>query len=307
MHPLLKELQRDNDPHDVVEITPDIVLAARADHELPTLAPGAVRHPVEPSIHAQPIGVGGASTPSLDATFRADNSDRVSIAGERRPRRKWVTRTLFAFLFALGSGAAAEGWRHYGDTARQMIAHWTPWTVATAAPPANPAPPEQPASPDAQATAPAQAAPAAPSVEAATSAGVAAPDQAESLQAMAQQIEQLKASIDQLKANQEQMARDLAKASEAKAAVTDARASDPRAPDPNPRSRIAAPRPPPPRAVVAQPARKPRPTFSAVQTAPPPPLPPIAAAPAPLPVESAPQATVETDGNPVVRPPMPLR
>ena len=303
MHPLLKELQRDNDPHDLLEITPDIVLAARADHELPTLAPGTVRHPVEPPIHAEPVSAARTSTPSLDATFHADNSDRVSIAGERKPRRKWVTRTLFAFLFALGSGAAAEGWRHYGTTAKQMIEHWTPWTVATAAPPANPAP-EQPVSPDAQATAPAQpTAPAAPSAEAAASTGVAAPDQTQSLQAMAQQIEQLKASIDQLKANQEQMARDLAKASEAKAAVTDVRA-----PEPNPRPRIAAPRlPPPPRAVIAQPARKPRPTFSAVQTAPPPPLPPIAAAPAPLPVETTPQATVETDGNPVVRPPMPLR
>ncbi len=306
MHPLLKELQKDNDPHDVLEITPDIVLATRADHEPPTLAPGAVRHPAETPIHVEPIGTAGAWAPSFDATFRADNADRVPGAGERKPRRKWVTRALFAFLFALGSGAAAEGWRHYGDTARQMIAHWTPWTVASSAPPATPASPEQPASPDAQdaaAAAPAQAAPVAPSAEPAASASVAAPDQVPSLQAMAQQIEQLKASIEQLKASQEQMARDLAKASEAKAAVTDLRASDP-----NPRPRIAAPRlPPQPHAAVAQPARRPRPTFGAAQTAPPPPLPPVAAAPAPLPVEPAPQATVETDGNPVVRPPMPLR
>ena len=299
MHPLLKELQRDNDPHDVLEITPDIVLAARADHELPTLAPGTVRHPAEPPIHVEPKS---AAAPSL-TTFRADSADRAPVAGERTPRRKWVTRTLVAFLLALGSGAAAEGWRHYGDTARQMIAHWTPWTVATSA---NPAPPEQPTSPDAQAAAPTAAAPAqvalpAPSAEAAAS--DAAPDQAQTLQAMAQQIEQLKASIEQLKAGQEQMARDLAKASEAKAAITDARVSDP-----NPRPRIAAPRlSAQPRAVVAQPVRKPRPTFGAAQTALPPPLPPIAAAPAPLPAEPAPQATVETDGNPVVRPPMPLR
>ena len=302
MHPLLKELERDNDPHDVLEITPDVVLAARADREFPTLAPGAISRPAEPRIAS--TGPAAASAPSPEAMFRVTDADHIPVAGERKPRRKWVTRTLVAFLLALGSGAAAEGWRHYGDTARQMIAHWTPWTVATAPPPANPAPPEQPASPDAQATAPAQAAPAAPSAEPAASASVATPDQGQSLQAMAQQIEQLKASIEQLKTSQEQMARDLAKASDAKAAI-----SDVRAPEPNPRPRIAAPRlPPPPRAVVAQPARKPRPTFSAVQTtAPPPPLPPIAAAPAPLPVESAPQATVETDGNPVVRPPMPLR
>jgi hypothetical protein len=308
MHPLLKELQKDNDPHDVLEITPDIVLAARADHELPTLAPGTGSRPSEPSIHVEPIGAVGASAPSLDGTFRADNADRVPVAGERTRRRKWATRALVAFLFALGSGAAAEGWRHYGDTARQMIAHWTPWTVATSSPPANPAPSEQPTSPDAQdavaTAAPAQAAPSAPSPVAAASASVPSPDQAPSLQSMAQQIEQLKASIEQLKAGQEQMARDIAKSSEAKAAVADLRASDP-----NLRPRIVAPRlpPPPPHAVIAQPARKPRPTFTAVQTAPPPPLPPAAAAPAPLPVEPPPQATVETDGNPVVRPPMPLR
>ena len=317
MHPLLKELQRDNDPHDLLEITPDIVLAARADHELPTLAPGAVKHPAEPPrIHVEPIGAAGTSTPSLDKTFRADKADRIPVAGARTPRRKWVTRTIVAFLLALGSGAAAEGWRHYGDTARQMIAHWAPWTVATLPPPTNPAPPEQPASPDAQAiaataatAAPAQAVPAAPSAEAAAGASDATADQAQSLQAMAQQIEQLKASIEQLKAGQEQMARDIAKASEMRAAEAKPAVADVRAADPNPRPRIAAPRlpPPPSRAVVAQPAHKPRPTLGAVQTALPPPLPPVAAAPAPLPAEPAPQAAVETDGNPVVRPPMPLR
>ena len=39
MHPLLKEIERENDPHDALEIAPGVVLAARAEPEFPTLAP----------------------------------------------------------------------------------------------------------------------------------------------------------------------------------------------------------------------------------------------------------------------------
>jgi hypothetical protein len=312
MHPLLKELTRDNDPHDALDITPDVVLAARADREFSTLAPGSVSRPSEPQIHLASNAPAGASAPSPAATFRVTDADHVPVPGRRSSRRKWATRALLAFLLALCSGAAAEGWRHYGGPAKQMIANWTPWTVATSSPQANPAPTEQQTSPDVQAAAaapaiPAQSATPAPSTDAvATSA--APPDEAQLVQSMAQQIEQLKASVEQLKAGQEQMARDVAKASDAKASDAKASVADVRAPDPNLRPRIAAPKlpPAPPRAVVAQPARKPRPTFTAVQSARPPPL-PAAAPPAPLPVEPEAQTTVETDGNPVVRPPMPVR
>src|SRR5438132_14411200 len=99
MHPLLKELQRDNDPHDALEITPDIVLAARADHELPTLAPGAVRHPADPPrIHVAPTGPAAASAPSPDAMFRVTDADHIAFPGKRTPPRQWVTRPLVAFL-----------------------------------------------------------------------------------------------------------------------------------------------------------------------------------------------------------------
>jgi hypothetical protein len=316
MHPLLRELTRDNDPHDALDIAPDVVLAARADREFSTLAPGSLRRPFEPQIHLASNTPAGASAPSPEATFRVAADDHVPVPGLRSSKRKWATRALLAFLFALGSGAAAEGWRHYNGPAKQLIANWTPWTVATSSPQANPAPTEQQTSPDVQAAAAAPAAPAQPATSAqpATAApatetvatSAAPPDEAQLMQSMAQQIEQLKASVEQLKAGQEQMARDIAKGSEAKASEAKASVADVRTPDPNLRPRIAAPRlpPAPPRAVAAQ--RKPKPTFTAVQPAPPAPLPAVAP-PAPLPVEPEAQTAVETDGNPVVRPPMPVR
>ena len=132
------------------------------------------------------------------------------------------------------------------------------------------------------------------------------------MQAMAQQIEQLKASVEQLKAGQEQMSRDIAKASEVKASeakTAEAKPVDVRAADPNLRPRLpertAAPKlGAPPRPLGVVPARKPRPPVSAAQYAPPPATgQPVTIAPQPEPT----QGTVEPDGNPVVRPPLPLR
>jgi len=300
MHPLLKELQGDNDPHDFVEIAPAVALTARADHELPTLAPGAVNPAAEPQIHVGPGVSAGASAPSLDTIIRAADVHDIHAPGEPRPAGRWARRLFIGVLFAIGSAAAAEGWQQYGDAARAMIANWTPQLVATSSPPANAAPSEQPVAPDTQAAAataaPAQPAPPAPPPQDAT-ASAPSPGQAPLLQSMAQQIEQLKASVAQLKAGQEQMSRDIAKAFEVKASV-----------EQNLRPRIATPKmaTPPPRSAAA-PVRKPQPVFSAAPYVPPPPLPPTAAPPvAQQPVPEA-QATVETDGNPVVRPPLPVR
>jgi len=314
MHPLLKELERDNDPHDVLEIAPGVVLAARAEPEFSTLAPDAMSHAAEPRFHPRPSAA--AAAPSLDATFRAD--DHIRAPGGRSSKGKKLSRVVFVFLFALGSAAAAEAWRHYGDTAKAMIANWTPGFVATSfvstsPPPASAAPAEQTDATDVQAVqatapaatpAPAAAAPAPPAAPAQSAEAVVpnapAPDQAQSLALMAQQIEQLKASVEQLRAGQEQMSRDIAKASEMKA-------SEVRAPEPSVRPRIAAPKMAAPlRPAIGLP-RKPRPTASAAPYLPPPPLPPAAAPPImPQPAPEA-QATVETDGNPVVRPPLPVR
>jgi hypothetical protein len=308
MHPLLKELERDNDPHDVLEIAPGVVLAARAEPEFATLAPGAVSRAAEPIFQAKPGSAAPAQAPSLDATFRADGADHRRAAGS--PIGKW-TKAIIGLLFAMGSAGAAVAWDHYGDRAKQMIASWTPLLVATSPPPpASAAPSEQP---DTSAVSPPDTQPAAATVAPAQPAAAAQPapsvapsapssDPEPSLAAMAQQIEQLKASVEQLKAGQEQMSRDIARASEVKA-------SEVRPSEPNLRPRIAAPKmaAPPPRPAAGL-TRKPRPSASAAPYLPPAPQLPLIAAPAvvPQPVPET-QATVETDGNPVVRPPLPVR
>jgi hypothetical protein len=308
MHPLLKELQGDNDPHDVLEITPDVVLAARTDKEFPMLAPGVMGIATDAPNRIGPGGSAGASAPSVDATFRATDAQPAQLPRQRSSMRKWARRALVGVVLALCSTVAATAWQHYGDTAKAMIANWVPQLVATSSPAATPAPSEQPDTPDTQdaaaTAAPAQPAPPAPSTESVV-ASPPSPEQAQ-LQSMAQQIEQLKASVEQLKASQEQMSRDMAKTTEAKTA--EAKASEVRASEPNLRPRIAAPRiaAPLPR-TAAPPVRKPRPPISAAQYAPPPLLPPTAAPPMAPQAELPPQSTVESDGNPVVRPPLPLR
>jgi hypothetical protein len=309
MHPLLKELERDNDPHDVLEIAPGVVLAARAEPEFSSLAPGAASRAAEPIFQAKPGGAAAAQAPSLDATLRADGVDHIKAPGDRSAAGTWARRLFIGILLSVCGAVAAAPWQHYSDAAKAMIASWAPNLVATSSPPATAAPSAQPDTPDvsppdtqpAAATAvPAQpAAPAQPAQAIAPSA--AAPDQAPSLASMAQQIEQLKASVEQLKAGQEQMSRDIARAA-------DVKASEVRPSEPNLRPRIAGPKmaaplPRPPAALT----RKPRPTASAAPYLPPPQLPPIAApAVAPQSVPET-QATVETDGNPVVRPPLPVR
>ena len=99
MHPLLKELERDNDPHDVLEIAPGVVLAARAEPEFATLAPGAVSRAAEPIFQAKPGSAAPAQAPSLDATFRADGADHRRAAGS--PIGKW-TKAIIGLLFADG-------------------------------------------------------------------------------------------------------------------------------------------------------------------------------------------------------------
>jgi hypothetical protein len=302
MHPLLKELEGENDPHDVLDIAPGVILAARAEPEFATLAPGATSRPAEPQIRAGFSGSAAAPAPSLDATFRAE--DVHHVRGDRSATGTWARRVLVGILLSVCGAVAAAPWQHYGDAAKAMIATWVPQLVATSSPPANPAPSEQPVTPDAEAAAttaaPVQPAPQQPAAPAQSTEAVApaspSPEQAQLLASMAQQIEQLKASVEQLKAGQEQMSRDIARASEAKASEA------------NLRPRITAPKMAalPPRPVTAPP-RKPKPAFSAAPYAPPPLLPPQAAPPVVPQVAPPPPATVETDGNPVVRPPLPLR
>jgi hypothetical protein len=300
---IVKDTMRDNDPHDAVQISPDVVLASRAGRDAPTLAP-EITPRTEPKISA--AAEAPAAAPSVDTAIRAAASDMPG-RDKRSGLRKWLNGALVTMLLAGASTAATIAWEQNGDMARQMIVAWVPAlssTLAPAAPEATPATTEQAASspPQTAANPPADQ-PAAPAtVQDGVGAPVTATDAASSLQsmtrdlaAMAQQVEQLKASVADLKAGQEQMAREMAKAqapkpvAEAKPVETHARVS------------ALPPRPP------VAPVRKPRPvatqTFAPAPLAPPPP-PSQAAAVPPPPAVAAP--SVADDDGPIVRPPMPL-
>ncbi|MFT4117105.1 hypothetical protein [Bradyrhizobium sp.] len=307
---IVKDTVKDNDPHDAVQISPEIVLASRAGADTPTLAPEIASRP-EPRISVIEAPV---TASSVDTAVRAAASD-VHGRRQRSPLGKLLRGAFVTMLFAGGGVAATFAWEKHGDTAKQTLAELmpavtsllpstsqtTPVAAAQAAPQAAAdATTAQPA------TAAAPAAP--PPQDVATASPATAPDATQSLQsmtqdlaAMAQQIEQLKANIAELKAGQEQMAREMAKPPAPRA---EARPVDPRA-------RVSAlpPRPP---------VRKPKPTASQAYVPSYPPAqtyapPPIAAAPqtsqtvaVPPPAAVTSQAVADDDG-PVVRPPMPVR
>jgi hypothetical protein len=291
-------LSKETDPHDIFVIEPDVVLAARADK-----APSDLAHDLAhdiPSRSSKPVSTASAaSPPRVDTTFRATDVD--NILGDRPATGRWAKRTVMAFL-ALSSAIAAAAWQHYGDDVKHIMADWTPsFVLSSSDKPAvagQPGASAVPASSQATAASQSSTQPASPAqATEAVSPALAAAEAPPTLQSMSrdiatmgQQIEQLKASIEQLKAGQEQISRSAAKPAE----ITEQ----------NPRPRISAL---PPRPAIA-PVRKPRPAFSPAQAAmPAPALPPVAAVPAPPQPDSPARAAVTTDGEPVVRPPMPLR
>jgi hypothetical protein len=334
----------ETDPHDIFVIEPDVVLAARADHTPATETPANSVHeilnrPSAAQANAASDIVAAASVPAVDTTFRVAAADTIEapgievprdihLPGNSPPRGRWATRAIIGFVFALGSAAAAEGWNHYGDAAKAMIAEWAPapFGVVSSPPVEKPDATIQASAPDVQgssqgasqgtsqasasdqaatqAAAPAQ--PAQDTATAGTAAAVAAsPPQpmARDLAAMGQQIEQLKAGIEQLRAGQEQLAQQLAQQT-ARNAQAKTIAS--------PRPKLSALPPPP----VAAP-RKPRPAFSPAMAAaalaqPRAAMPPQAVytpppQPAPTPYDPRAQVIDRADGDPVERPPMPLR
>lgn len=336
---IVKDTVKDNDPHDAIQISPEIVRASRATSVSPALAPEIAPRPepkftpeftpepkltpkftLEPARAPEPtINVvygKSAAAPSIDTAVRVTSSDGPVIK-KRSSVRKWLRGAFVTFLLAGASVAASIAWEKHGDTAKQLLAEWTPAltsrlpttsllsaapqqsapvAAAEATPPAAEATPNQTA--DQSATPPAvQLAAAAP---AATQTVDAAQVQSmtRDLAAMAQQIEQLKANIAELKAGQEQMVREMAKPPAPKP-VTEAR------PPVDPRARAAVLPPQP----AAPPVRKPKPPVtrtympasSPAPLAPPPPPSQAAAAPT-----TTTQAVADDDG-PIVRPPMPLR
>ncbi|TYL83220.1 hypothetical protein FXB40_46345 [Bradyrhizobium rifense] len=321
---IVKDTVSNNDPHDAVQISPDMVRASRVSSEAPTLAPEFTARPEPkfapgPKIHLEPkvIPVLGPqpAAASVDTAVRVTASE-----GHSRPKRsaagKLLRGAFVTFLFAGGSAAATIAWEKHGDTATQMLAEWTP-ALASLLPSTSQTAPvaaAQAAPPVAQdqATDQTAATPAAPVV---TAAAAPAPTQADATQtvasmtrdiaAMAQQIEQLKANIAELKAGQEQMVRDIAKPSAPKP-VAEAK------PPVDPRARVSALQPRPP-APMPPPVRKPKPVVSHTYTpaySPPPIAPPspsqAAASPPPVAPPVATTQTVADDDGPVVRPPMPV-
>ncbi|WP_028136726.1 hypothetical protein [Bradyrhizobium japonicum] len=334
---IVKDTVKDNDPHDAIQISPDIVLASRPISVAPALAPDVTTRPepkfapppkiaLEPKRSLEPRFAPvseppAAAPPSVDTAVRVTASDD-HVRPKRSAMRKWLRGAFVTFLFAGGSAAATIAWERHGDTAKQMLAEWTPALAsltsllpsasqtAALAPAQAAAPAQQDAPPAAQAATDQaidqSAAPPAEQVAAVVPAATAS-DSAQSVQsmtrdlaAMAQQIEQLKANIAELKAGQEQMAREMAKPPAPKP-VAEAKPVDPR-------TRAAALPPKPP----APPVRKPKPAVSQTympahspQPLAPPPPPSQAAAVPPPPV--TPTQAVADDDGPIVRPPMPLR
>jgi Meckel syndrome type 1 protein len=129
---------------------------------------------------------------------------------------------------------------------------------------------------------------------------------AQDVASMGQQIAALKVSIEQLKASQDQMAQQMsrdtaripvARTSQAKPAAAGAVDSL--------RAKVTAALSPRP---TAPPPRKPRPVYAPQASAA---LPPVITAPQPAPpplqYEPRAQAADQADGDPVIRPPLPVR
>ncbi len=319
---------KQTDPHDVFAI--ETLLAAHAEKS-PPLAHDPRAASVPSQVHVAPPISLGAPIPQVEPAFRAPDvgdipvenvrSSEIKVDGLKpvgaQPMSKWVKRVVMAALALLGATAAA-GWQQYGDQAKAMAVEWAPPFVLAALPSATGSiAAEQPSASAVQANTADQVPAQQPAAAAATDqpapvAVAATPPAAEAnqlqsmaqdLAAMGQQVEELKATIAQLKASQSQMAREFAKASEAKA--LEAKAAETRPAEPSLRPRVSALTPPPAqRPAAPPPVRKPKPVVSTYAPAPlaaAPPPPPQMAAPAP------PAQTIADDGEPVVRPPMPLR
>jgi hypothetical protein len=279
---------------DDAPIAPDIVPADWADCVPAKPANDAISRE---KLFAEIRHAAETVAPKVDNTFRA--SDVNDIPALDSSSRAWLRRAGTVFVFALISVIAAAVWKHHGDTARQTVAEWVPLSLASSSPATEPS-----AEPAAQPAAQPQTVAAQPAAEAASSTATGFPPEAEQqiqsltrdLAAMTQQVEQLKAQIETLKANQQ-----AAVAPTAPPPVA-------RAPAPKPQPKITAlpPRPVP----VAPPSSRPayQPAMQAAATPPPPPAAtasPPAYSPPPQ-TYPPPQATTQPNGEPIVRPPMPL-
>jgi hypothetical protein len=329
----------DSDRQDVLAI--ETLLAAHAE-KAPPLAHGAVAASAAPPVQVAPPIPVGTSIPEVEPPLRVLDardipvedvgSSEIKVDGLKapvaQPTSKWGKRAAIAALALLGATAAA-GWQQYGDQAKAMAASWAPPFVLAALPSsAGPAAAEQPGVAAVQSGAAEQAAAAEQATPAVITATPPAGEpgtlqsMAQDLAAMGQQVEELKATVAQLKAGQAQLARELAKNSEARmpeSRTSEARTSEAKAAEIRPAESSLRPKvsaltttPAPQRPVAPPPVRKPKPVVSAtyppIHAAPPVNAAPIASPQAATALPPPPQSqAIADDGEPVVRPPMPLR
>lgn len=277
MHPLR---HIEDDPHDA-PIAPDIVPAdwhrsGRDDAISREKLFAEIRHAAE------------TVAPKVDNTFRASDVNDIPALKDKSRARTWIKRAVTVFVFALMSAFATAAWKHHGDAATEAVASLLPLSGGNASPAAEPA-----AEAD---QAPAAQRAAAPPAETVSSTAAFPPEAEQQIQsltrdlaAMTQQVEELKATIETLKANQQAVA----------------------APPPV----VRAPAPPKPKVTAVPPRPAPAPASHASRPIYPPAMqaaavpPPAAASPAyqppPQPYSPA-QATTQPNGEPIVRPPMPM-
>jgi hypothetical protein len=314
-----------NDPHDVLEIAPDVVLVARAAAEFPTLAPDSVSQPFtrQPNMGNMGPAPDMTAAPRVDTTFRA--SDVNDIPGYRSGAL-WLRRAAMAFLFAFISVFATAAWQRYGDEAQDMVAGltsrvdlaaWLPWQRSDAAtpadtstPPAGPAPVAAAAADQAMPPAPAAAQPADSTAAASAPASPPPQDPSQAPQSvsrdvanLSQQVEALKASIAELKASQEQLSQQLSRE------MAKPRAAEARPPEAKPVEHRPAKLGAPPRPLGTIVQHNPRPPmYPPMQATAAAPLPPPGSVPVQISPGPPPAAPADaSDDGVVVRPPMPVR
>ncbi len=339
---IVKDTVKDNDPHDAVQISPEIVRASRPTSVSPALAPEIAPRPeprfapelsfapepkltpftLEPARAAEPtISVvygKPAAAPSIDTSVRVASSD-APVMQRRSSLGKWVRGAFVTFLLAGAGVAASIAWEKHGDTAKQLLDEWTPalasllpTTSLLSATPQQGAPvaAAQAAPPAAEATpnqtADQVAAPPATQLAMATPGATQPVDAAQSVQSMTRDLAAMAQQIEQLKANIAEL-----KAGQEQMAREMAKSPAPKPvtearPPVDPRARAAALPPQP----AAPPVRKPKPPVARTYT---PATSPAPLAPPPPPSQAAaasPTATTQAvadDDGPIARPPMPLR
>jgi hypothetical protein len=282
-------LRRIDDPHDA-PIAPDFVPADWADCMSAKPVSDAVSRE---KLFAEIRHAAETAAPKVDNTFRASDVNDIPVLKNRARSRAWMKRAVTVFVFALFSAFAAAVWKHHGAAATQTLADLVPLPGVSASPAAEPAgePAAQPAT-EQQAAAPQPAETPASTAALPPEAEQQIQSMARDLAAMGEQIEQLKATIETLKASQQA-------AAAPPPPVT-------RAPAPPPKPKVSAlpPRPTP----APHPPRPAYPPAMQAAAVPPPPPAPAAALPPyqPPPYSPPPQATTQPNGEPIVRPPMPM-